>query len=248
MKTSRSQQRILEVIAVAATKMRFVAPLAAALGVAVASGSAFAGTTVVNSLSAFLAATTGVSTGDFTSVPLTNTGSIPGTSWGGFSTLSGYSSLQGVTFTTTNPGNVNVNSAGFYGAADLSVPYLVNSVYSGTGIDNLTITLQSALTAFGLDFTTLFSSTTATFGLSNGFTTNVANTPTSAQGAQFIGFLSTTPFTTITFDVPYLQSWVVQDFTAGTNVAVPGPIAGAGLPSLIGLMGFAAWRRRRRAA
>ncbi|TBW32427.1 hypothetical protein EYW49_22075 [Siculibacillus lacustris] len=30
--------------------------------------------------------------------------------------------------------------------------------------------------------------------------------------------------------------------------AVPGPIAGAGLPVVLGLAGFAAWRRRRSAA
>jgi len=216
-------------------KMKLIAPLAAAFGFAVASGSALAQTTVVTSQAEFQAATTGLLTGNFASVPTPNGGGT----WGGYPApagLSGYPGLQGVTFNTTNPGGaVNVNTANFYGPTDLGVPYLVDSVYTGTGTDNLTITLPSAQTAFGLDFGTLFSSTTATFGLSNGFSTSVSNTSASANGGgtEFIGFLSTTPFTTITLDVPYGQSWVVQDFAYG---AAPGPAPGAGLLGLVALL------------
>jgi hypothetical protein len=227
-------------------KLRVLAPVAAAFALSMASGSAFAATTVVTSQSAFLAATTGAVTGDFTGIPLPNAGILPGTSWAGFSSLT----VQGVNFNTPNPGGaVNVNSALYYGSGDLAVPYLLNSSYStGSGVDNiLTITLPSAQTAFGLDFGTLFSSTTATFALSNGFSTNVPNAPASASGGgtQFIGFLSTTPFTTITLSVPDLQDWAVQDFAFGTASSAPGPAPGVGLLGLAALLlGGAAVRAR----
>ena len=150
-------------------------------------------------------------------------------------------------FNTTNSGGaVNVNSAGFYGASDLAVPYLINSSYRGNGTDNLTITLPSAQTAFGLDFGALNGSPTATFGLSNGFTTLVSNLPATGLGnTEFIGFLSTTPFTTITLTVPNGQSWVVKDFEFGTASSAPGPMPGGGLLGLVALLlGGAAVRAR----
>ena len=176
-------------------------------------------------------------TGDFTGVALNNSGLNPGTSWAGF--VPPGLTVLGVNFNTPNPGGaVNVNSAGFYSSSDLPVPYLLNSGYTtGTGVDNiLTITLPSAQTAFGLDFGTLFTSATANFALSNGFSTSVSNAPASASGGgtQFIGFLSTTPFTTITLDVVDGQDWVVKDFAFGA--AAPGPTPGAGLLGLVALL------------
>lgn len=41
---------------------------------------------------------------------------------------------------------------------------------------------------------------------------------------------------------------VVEDLSTVPVTPVPGPIAGAGLPILIGFAGYAAWRRRRQAA
>lgn len=41
---------------------------------------------------------------------------------------------------------------------------------------------------------------------------------------------------------------VVEDLSTVPPVLVPGPIAGAGLPLLLGFAGYAAWRRRRQAA
>lgn len=213
---------------------------AAAFAFAMASSSALAATTVVTSQSAFLAATTGLVVGDFTGIPLPNTGFNPGTFWAGF-VPPGLTTIQGVNFNTPNPGGaVNVNSAGFYGPTDLAVPYLVNAGYSaGPAIDNvLTITLPSAQTAFALDFGTLFNSASATFTLSNGFSTSVANAPASAVGGgtEFIGFLSTTPFTTITLDVVDGENWAVSDFAFGTATAAPGPVPGAGLLGMLVLL------------
>ena len=223
---------------ISSLKLKVLAPAAAAFALAMASGSALAATTVVTSQSAFLAATTGLVTGNFTGVPLPNDGFTSGTFWAGF-TPPGLT-LQGVNFNTPNPGGaVNVNGAAYYGSNDLPVAYLVSAGYqTAPSVDNiLTITLPTAQTAFGLDFGTLFTSTTANFTLSNGFSTSVPNAPASASGGgtQFIGFLSTTPFTTITLDVADGESWVVQDFAFGTATA-PGPTPGAGLFGLVALL------------
>lgn len=54
----------------------------------------------------------------------------------------------------------------------------------------------------------------------------------------------------ISFDVSTLTvSMVGYNFTAtptpiDTSITVPGPVVAAGLPAVIGLIGFAAWRRR----
>ena len=219
-------------------------------------GSASAGTVTYSTLAAFDAATTGQVTGNFVGIPLGfPLGSCTGTPcFAGFNPLSGYPSLQGVSFSTTNVGGlVNVNSAFFYnpGSNDLPAPYAVNSTYntSASPLDTLIITLPSPKTAFALDFTTLFTSTTASFVLSNGFSTSFANTATIGNTPDFLGFVSNTAFTTITLTVPSPQSWVVADFTlASWNGVSPVPLPGA-LPLFIsglvglGLLGGAGRRR-----
>jgi len=81
----------------------------------------------------------------------------------GFNTLT----IGDATFSTPNSdGQVNVNSAYYNGPTDLSSPYLVNSLYSGPAPDVIDISLSSGVTAFGLNFDTLFNSTTATFSSS----------------------------------------------------------------------------------
>jgi PEP-CTERM motif len=206
-----------------------------------------AATVVYSAPAAFNSATTGLTLGNFTSVPTPNAGNPGQGTFGSYNPLSGYSSLQGVSFGTTNlNGNVNVNSAFFYSSSDLPTPYAVNSVYSGSAPDVLTITLPGAETAFALDFTTLFSSTTATFTLGNGFTTSVGSTVTYPNAPEFLGFVSDVPFTTITLSVPSQQSWVVQDFEYGSSIsAVPEPSTWAMM--LLGFVGvgFAAYRRKR---
>jgi len=199
--------------------------------------AAIAGTVVVDS-SQFAAGTTGGVAGSFADVPLPNC--VASACFGGANPLAGYSSLQGVSFSTPNPadpnnppgalGNVNVDSAHYYGSNDLNAPYAVNSVFdnAATSADVIVITLPSATTAFALDFNTLFTSTTETFTLSNGFSATVNQTPTilgPGPNSAFIGFLSTDPFDTITLSVPSDQSLVIADFTTATaNVsAVPEP-------------------------
>jgi hypothetical protein len=215
----------------------------ATIAVVLLAGEAGAATTTVSSSAAFATATSGSVAGDFTSVPLPNC--VGSSCFGSANPLSGYASLQGVVFATPNMnGAVNVNSAFFYGASDLPVPYLVNSVYTGPAADIISITLPSAATAFGLDFSTLFASTTATFSLSNGFSTSVSPTVTTGVGGttEFLGFLSSTPFNTITFSVPSQQSIVIADFV--TAAVVPEPAAWAML--LVGFGGLGALLRHTR--
>ncbi len=201
-----------------------------------------AATITTSSSATFAADTTGDVTGDFSSVP-TPFGTCP-QCFGGYNPLSGYASLQGVSFSTTNTGgNVNVDAGGYYGGPpnDPSVPYAVDSQYTGSNPDVLTITLPSPATAFALDFNTLFASTTATFTLSNGFTTNVSSTPTGST-TDFIGFLSSNPFDTITLSVPNGQSWVVTDFTTATATATPLPSTWTMLIAGFAVCGFFAYR------
>jgi hypothetical protein len=203
-----------------------------------------AATVITGSSSIFAASTTGAVVGTFTDVPTPNcTGSA---CFGGGNPLAGYPSLQGVSFSTTNPGgSVNVNSAGFYGAGDLPVPYLVNSVFTATDPDNITITLPSPTTAFALDFGTLFSGTTADFTLSNGYAVDVgtSNTP---FATQFLGLISTDPFDTITLTAPYNQSIVIEDFETATTVSLPVPEPATWTMLLFGLGGLGASLRTHR--
>jgi PEP-CTERM motif len=227
------------------------ASFAAAGLVALAASSAEAGTTSTTDFATWATGLGSYVFGDFYGVP-TPYGSGE-QMFGGYNPLSGYSDLQGVSFSTSNTGgNVNVNAPGFYGVDDWAFSYAVNSTYTGDAPDVVTITLPDAKTAFGLDFTTLFSSTTATFTLSNGYSTSFANTATlgltnRVKNFDFIGFISTTPFTTITMSVPSGESWVITSFDYDvTNAnAAPEPATWALLAVGFAALGYAGLRRRR---
>ena len=197
-----------------------------------------AATISTGSTSVFASSTINAITGDFSDVPTPNDAG-GGAFFGGYNPLAGYGSLQGASFSTPNAGGlVNVNSSGFYGASDLQAPYAVNSVYTGSAPDILQITLSHPVTAFALDFDSLFASTTANFTLSNGYTTSVS-TPSTMGQTEFIGFTSSTPFDTITLSVPNNASWVVADFTQADAIATPLPASGTMLlAALLGIWFF----------
>jgi len=203
------------------------------------SGAATAGTTAYTTAAGFDAAAGPLLAGNFNDEPLPY---CSGTScFNGFNPLAGYPGLRGVSFSTANlNGAVNVDSAGFYGSGDLTAPYVVNSVYSGMVPDTISINFAAPVTAFGLDYSTLFSSTTATFALSNGFTSVVPNTAT-IGATDFIGWVSTTPFSGLTFSVPAQQSIVIADFQIG---GVPEPATWSML--FAGVLGVGAILRRER--
>jgi len=172
-------------------------------------------------------------------------------------------SINGITFTSnsgqgTSGTAVNVNSAYYYDPTDLPNPYLVNvfTPLSDGGPTNLvlTITLPSSVSAFALDFSTLFSSTTATFMLSNGFIVPVVtDNATNNYQTQFFGFVSTDPFNTITLSVPNITtpdqtSYVVADvITASSISATPLPAALPLFATGLGALGLLARRRKRKA-
>jgi hypothetical protein len=226
----------------------------AAVGViALAASSAQAGTTSTTDLATWATSVVQWYGGNFGGIPTPD--ESDGEMFGGYNPLSGYSNLYGVSFSTTNPGGVvNVNAPGFYGADDWDFPYAVNSSYTGEVPDVVTITLPDARTAAFIDFTTLFSSTTATFTLSNGYSTSFADTAAigitdGIKNYDFIGFISTTPFTTITMSVPYGESWVITSFGydyANAN-AGPEPRTWALLTVGFTALGYAGLRRRRNA-
>jgi hypothetical protein len=143
--------------------------LPALLLVVVQTTPSIAGTVTVSSYSDFLADTTGQTTTNFngvTPLPYGNS-TCPGSG----ACYSGFSNnaplvVNGATFYTGGvSGNVNVNSANYSGPSDLANQYIVNA--SGGNSQSLTIQLANPVTAFGLNYGTLFNSSTATFAVSN---------------------------------------------------------------------------------
>jgi hypothetical protein len=214
--------------------------LAAAALVAMLAGiqTSSAATLTVTSLGSFNTHTTGGVTTGFDTVTGLNFGdpTCPG-SGACFAGFNPVSLDNGITLSTTTGDHVNVNSAGYYGVNDLQHQYAVNSETHFVTID-----LATPVTAFGLDFGTLFDKSTADFGLSNGFAKNNIKTLGSLK-TQFIGFISDTAFNQITFTVPNDASFVVADVrTAVATTPIP-----ATLPlllSAIGGLGFVGYRRR----
>jgi len=204
-----------------------------------------AGTVTVLSSSDFTADTTGQVTTNFNGVaPLPfGDGTCPasGACFAGFNPLP----VNGISFSTTAGAFVNVDSAHYYGPSDLPNQYIVNSSSPSNPDFTLTITLPNPVTAFGLDYGTLFFSSSATFGLSNGFSTTISPTLPNFQ-TQFLGFISTDPFSSITLTVPTDASWVVEDVTTASATPLPAalPLFATGL----GVMGWLARRRKRKAS
>lgn len=214
---------------------------------ALASTAACAGTIVLYTSATFSSETSGLVSGDFSGIPTPDPNGSG--SFGSYKPLSGYSALKGASFSTSNlGGKVNVDTAGFYGPNDLQVPYLINSTYSNSSTEPsvLTITLPYAVTAFSLDFGTVFASTTATFDLSNGFVYSASNTAVATGGhTKFLGFVSTSPFETITLTTPAQTGgqagWVVESYQFGASA--PESATWAMMLAGFAALGFAGYRR-----
>jgi hypothetical protein len=222
--------------------------LAAAAFIAMLAGihASSAATFAVLSSSVFDALTTGQATTGFNGVATGFSGAPCASATPCF--FQGYDPLvvNGISFDTAPGETINVNSAGYYGPGDLTNQYVVNS-----STHFVTITLPSAVTAFGLDYGSLFDPSTATFALSNGF--SVTNIPTVGNlQTQFIGFLSDVAFNEITLTMPdpspgNAGSFVVADVTTAV-ATTPIPATLPLMLSALGGFGFVGYRRRKAAA
>ncbi len=210
-----------------------VAALVLGLGL-VAAGPA-AASTMYTSKSAFQSATSGLTTVDFNGI------AAPG-SFVFFGT--GPLNLSGVTFTGNN--QMFVIDPGYYGS-----PYpdggFLNSDYSSTNTIVVS-NLPAGTTAVGVDFGGLFTGgATFSITLSTG-ETFVASTPGSIEDGflGFVGFTSSTPITSIQFDMPDAPGYnALDNFVFGSaQAAVPEP---ASLTLLgLGAFGLAGFTLRRR--
>jgi hypothetical protein len=190
------------------------------------------GVTVYTSAAAFAAATTGPSTIGFDGII------VPPAMFAGFPSLS----LGGATFSDGDPAvDVNVTAAGFYGP---SITYPADFLVDAGNTDpanTLNITFASGQAAVGLDFGALFSSVTSTLTASTG--TAVTDTATASAGStEFVGFVSTTPITSLSLTVTG-DSYVLEDVVLASPV--PEPTTWAMLILAMGGLGAALRRRGR---
>jgi hypothetical protein len=203
---------------------------AAVLSVFLSSGSIHANTIVFTDVTAFNNATTSQATINFNG--------ILSCSAPCFENEGPTFSHGGITFATSSP-SVNVNSANLYSPSVVySSDFISNSYPPGGTVDTLTITLGSMVRAFGLDFTTP-NGGNANFLLGNGFSTSVATTAFGQP--QFEGFVSDSPFDTITLSVPSPNGYFVFD---AVTAAVPEPSTWAMMILGFAGVGFMAYRRK----
>jgi uncharacterized protein (TIGR03437 family) len=125
--------------------------------------------------------------------------------------------VDGVTFTTPTPGTVvNVTAANYYSPYNYPDAF-INNAGTAFATETLNITLPSPTLALALDYGQLFAGGIGTITLSNGFTFNPATIPLVGNTA-FVGFVSTTPITGLTYVVTG-GDWVVEDLRISTPVS-----------------------------
>lgn len=160
--------------------------------------------------------------------------------------------FAGTTFVTANnitffsSGGVNINSAEQQNFSVATLSNVFNPDASGP--NTLTITLPSAVTAFGVNFAESIGSSAITIGVGNGSNTLYSVSPTTtAYQKQFLGFVSDTAFNTITVTDTQPDGWFIFDVTTAV-AAVPEPSSWAMLILGFAGVGFVAYRRRNQGA
>jgi cell wall-associated NlpC family hydrolase len=126
--------------------------------------------------------------------------------------------ISGVSFSTPTPGAfVNVTAVDFYSPNIYPAPFIVDSINSSSN-NELTITLSSSTSAFGIDYgglgggvgtITLFNGQSAVHVFTDASLPTVGHT-------RFVGFVSTDPITSVTLSMQN-DSWVVQDVVLATT-------------------------------
>ena len=218
-----------------------IGPVVAVLGLVIgAAGQARAALTFYADQSAFLGATSGLTTIDFNGI-------APAGSFVGYG--NGPLTLSGVTFSSN--GSMFVIDPGYYGSPYAGGGFLNSDFASPANV--ITATLPASATAIGLNFGALFEPTgsvTFDFTLSDGSTYS-ATTSSSIQGGllDFIGVTSTLAFASVSISMPDAPDYnAIDNFQFGTAVApVPEPSTFAGGLLGVALMG-GAWLRRRKPA
>lgn len=169
--------------------------------------------TSYTSLSAYSSATTSTTLIGFSGILPANT------PYQSFNPLS----VQGVAFTT--PTFMNVNTADYYSPSDYPADYLLSTGQTG-GSDTLVIALPTPTLALALDYGQLFGGNPATITLSNGYMYTAAS-PTVGTTA-FVGFVSTTPITSVTYTVGGSGYFVLEDL----RISTPAPVSGSTPPTV----------------
>jgi hypothetical protein len=198
--------------------------LPALLLVVVQTTPSIAGTVTVSSYSDFLAATTGQTTTNFNGVtPLSSGDSTCPGSGACYSSFTANAPLvvNGATFYAGQNGNVNVNSANYYGPSDLGNQYIVNA--SDGNSQSLTIQLATPVTAFGVNYGTLFNSSTPTFAVSN-------NNFFSTSSEFETGVLDSTRTTVVSIGVD-ANGRLTNDYTAIVKTLASSSYAGTAILS-----------------
>ena len=137
--------------------------------------------------------------------------------------------VSGVSFSTTGA-NVNVTRNDFYGPAPNTYPtdFIVDSANSNSS-NAVTIILPQPVTALGINygglgpaFQSVAAPITGSISLSNGFVLPLSSVP-AVGNTTFSGFVSSTPFNSLTYNVNN-DSWVVTSLLLATaNVTLPAP-------------------------
>jgi uncharacterized protein (TIGR03437 family) len=128
--------------------------------------------------------------------------------------------VSGGSFGTSTPGaSVNVTDADYYSPNDYPNAFLLGAG-STTSQQTLNITLQKPSLAVAVDYGQLFGGGTGSITLSNGFTYIPTTLPTVGNTA-FVGFVSTTPITGLSYTVSG-GDWVIEDlrFIPSPNLSI----------------------------
>ncbi|HEY2548356.1 MAG TPA: hypothetical protein VGI46_19950, partial [Candidatus Acidoferrum sp.] len=167
-------------------------------------------TTVVTNSTAFNGLVTGIT-------PLGFGGILPGgTPFEAFNPLT----VSGINFSTSNPAtNVNVTTSTFYTPNNYPEDFIIDSSNPGPN-NELTIILPQPTRALGMDYGGFNGGASGSISLSNGFVLPLSGLPAAGQ-TQFSGFVSATPFSSLTLNITN-DSWVVLDLLQGTaNTMLP---------------------------